>query len=246
MLPITPKLLDNYNRPRRNLKKLKAIIIHWTANTNRGANAMANRNYFNTKPYIKDRNGNKIYASAHYVVDDRNIIQCLPDNEVGFHVGARWSKYKTAALDMMGNPASGTDSPNNYTIGIEMCVNSDGDFSKTRQNTVDLVQFLLKKHQLGIDAVLRHFDITGKDCPKMMLDEEIWAEFKREITAEYTSPGNLKVNTSTLNVRSGPGTQHPIKRVLLNGEIVEKKGQYKLWYQIGPNEWIHSHYVIVL
>ena len=80
----------------------------------------------------------------------------------------------------------------------------------------------------------------------MMLDEEIWAEFKREITAEYTSPGNLKVNTSTLNVRSGPGTQHPIKRVLLNGEIVEKKGQYKLWYQIGPNEWIHSHYVIVL
>lgn len=246
MLPITQKLLDNYNRPRKNLKKLKAIIIHWTANTNRGANAKANRNYFNTKPYIKDRIGNKIYASAHYVVDDENIIQCLPDNEVGFHVGARWSKFKPAALKLMGNPAAGTDSPNNYTIGIEMCVNSDGDFSKTRQHTIDLVRYLLTKHQLGIDAVLRHYDITGKDCPKMLLNEDIWAAFKHEITAEYTAPGDLKVSAAKLNVRSGPGTQYPVVRVLLNGETVRKLGQDKLWYKIGTNEWIHSNYVIVL
>ena len=48
MIPITQALLTNHNRPKFKLKKLKGIVIHWTANTNPGANALANRNYFNT------------------------------------------------------------------------------------------------------------------------------------------------------------------------------------------------------
>ena len=83
MLPITERLLDNYNRPNRKLKSLKAIIIHWTANTRAGANAQANRNYFNTKPRILNTQGKTVFASAHYVVDDRTIMRCLPEDEVG-------------------------------------------------------------------------------------------------------------------------------------------------------------------
>jgi N-acetylmuramoyl-L-alanine amidase CwlA len=67
MFPITEQFITGHNRPYRKLDGLKAIIIHWTANTNRGANAMANRNYFNSKHY--DTNGNIIYASAHYIID---------------------------------------------------------------------------------------------------------------------------------------------------------------------------------
>ncbi|MBK9109522.1 MAG: N-acetylmuramoyl-L-alanine amidase [Saprospiraceae bacterium] len=242
MLAITERLLNNYNRPGRSLKELRAIIVHWTANTNRGANAMANRNYFNSSDYIRV-NGNIIYASAHYVVDDQTIVKCLPDHEVGYHVGSR-RPYKPLVHDTLGIAVG--DSPNNYTIGIEMCVNSDGDFSRTRQHTIELTQHLLKLHQMNITQVHRHFDITGKDCPKMMLDDLIWQQFLREIESYNQPAGNLKVNVSELNVRAGAGTNFPIKRKLMNGEFVNKIGQDGLWYKIGTDEWIHSNYVIVM
>ncbi|MBK8954085.1 MAG: N-acetylmuramoyl-L-alanine amidase [Saprospiraceae bacterium] len=240
MLAITERLLNNYNRPGRNLKDLRAIIIHWTANTSRGANAMANRNYFNSRDYIRV-NGNIIYASAHYVVDDQTIVRCLPDGEVGYHVGSR-KPYKALVHNELQIPVG--DSPNNYTIGIEMCVNSDGDFSKTRQHTIELTHHLLNLHQMHSSQVHRHFDITGKDCPKMMLDDVIWKQFLSELENYNKPAGDLKVNVSELNVREGAGTQFPIKRKLIKGELVNKMAQDGLWFKIGEGEWIHSNYVI--
>jgi N-acetylmuramoyl-L-alanine amidase len=98
MLPITQDLLTSKkNRPAlRNsfykIKKLKGIVIHWTANPHKGAGAKANRNYFN----LGER-----YASAHYCVDDSKIIQCIPDDEVGYHVGA--NSYKPQGIKLMEN-----------------------------------------------------------------------------------------------------------------------------------------------
>ncbi len=171
MLPVTDRLISK-NRPFRKLKALKAVIIHWTANTNKGANALANARYFNSDQYMTKSNGEKvkITASAHYVVDDIQIIRCIPDDEVGYHVGSS-KGYKELIYTKIG-VARGS-SPNNYMIGIEMCVNSDGDFVKTRQNTIELTNYLLKEHNLTVKNVYRHFDITGKNCPKMMLDEAI-------------------------------------------------------------------------
>ncbi len=183
MLPISELLLDNYNRPGRKLKAIKGIVIHWTANTNRGAHALANRNYFNTKPriFLRDARGQLqlnakgeprvVFASAHYIVDDHSIIRCVPDSEVAYHVGAPWGNYTFAALKIMGMPQPHGDSPNNYLIGIEMCVNSDGDFSKTLQSTIELTQHLMNNHGLTSQQVYRHKDITKKNCPKMMVDD---------------------------------------------------------------------------
>jgi len=101
MIPITQKFLTNHNRPaRRNasfysIRTLKGIIAHWTANPHKGANAIANRNYFNTATRR---------ASAHYIVDDHSIIQCMPDHEVAFHVGAK--KYKPIGEGMIENNLS--------------------------------------------------------------------------------------------------------------------------------------------
>ncbi len=152
----------------------------------------------------------KISASAHYVVDDKEIVRCIPDNEVGYHVGSR-TGYKDLIYDTIKIPRG--HSPNDYTIGIEMCVNSDGDFAKTRQATIELTSFLLKKHNLTINNVYRHFDITGKDCPKMMLEQSIWSNFLSEIKNYDESNLKYRVHTSELNVRSGSGTNFPIKPV---------------------------------
>ncbi|MFT5917530.1 MAG: N-acetylmuramoyl-L-alanine amidase, partial [Bacteroidia bacterium] len=69
---IDEQLIVNYTRPMRKLKSLKAVIIHWTANKSRGADAQANRNYFNNlRPqHLPDGRVRKVYASAHYMVDD--------------------------------------------------------------------------------------------------------------------------------------------------------------------------------
>ncbi|MCX8125326.1 MAG: N-acetylmuramoyl-L-alanine amidase, partial [Spirochaetes bacterium] len=168
MLPITQMLLINQNRPKIKLKKLKGVVIHWTANTGKGANAIANRNYFNTT---------KTAASAHYIVDVHSIVQCVPDGEVAWHVGA--SKYTSTGEKIREKPYS----PNYFLIGIEMCVNSDGNWNKTYQNTVELTAYLLKKYGLTINNLYRHYDITGKNCPAMMIAESEWTKFKNAVAA---------------------------------------------------------------
>lgn len=175
MLSVLEMLLTNHNRPKYKLIKLKALVIHWTANTNNGANAIANRNFFNSTTNS---------CSAHIIIDDKQIVRCLNDNEVGYHVGS--TKYTTLGTSLRGGTAY---SPNYFTVGIEMCVNSDGDWNKTYQNTVEFSAKFLIEHKLTVDNLLRHYDITGKLCPQMMIDENEWKKFKNAV--------QMKINEMT-------------------------------------------------
>ena len=159
-------------------------MIHWTANTNKGADAVANRNYFNTT---------NNWASTHYIVDDKQIIRCLPDDEIGYHMGS--SKYTRLADDIR----EGKYSPNYFLLGIEMCVNKDGDWDKTYNATVELAAYLLRKHGLTVEDIYRHYDITGKDCPKMLLEEEAWSNFKVRVTKELLQV-RIMVNNEYLDL----------------------------------------------
>jgi N-acetylmuramoyl-L-alanine amidase CwlA len=142
-------------RPKRKLTSLKGIIVHWTANTRAGAGADAHLNYF--------KNNWKI-GCTHYVVDDKEIIYLIPDDEVAYHVGDRERKSNLPIRKSILSKGGG---PNDFLIGIEMCVNSDNDWAKTLQNVKELLHHLFEKHNLTIDNVHRHFDISGKDCPFM-------------------------------------------------------------------------------
>ncbi|MEM1120187.1 MAG: SH3 domain-containing protein [Bacteroidota bacterium] len=239
MLPITKAYLTNQNRPAlRNrqfysIRKLKGIVAHWTANPGWGANARANRNYFNTTPRK---------ASAHYIVDDRSIIQCLPDSEVGYHVGAR--RYKPIGMEIK----EGNLTPNFFTIGFEMCVNMDGDWDKTYQNSVELAQYLLNKYNFTVNDLYRHYDITGKLCPRMMIEEKDWQAFKQDVNAglEFQIEHPVKqgkINVNGLNVRRGPGIQYGILKTLNQDDEVEIFEQIGNWYRIEDNNWVHKHYV---
>jgi len=161
-------LIDN-NRPYKSLIP-KGVCIHWTANISKGANAIANRNYFANHP--------KIQASAHYIVDDNKIICCIPENEIAWHAGG--NIYTDLAKNRFGS------NPNKYLIGIEMCVNSDGDWNKTFNNTVELVADILKKYNWSTKDIYRHYDMTKKDCPRMMTPfvkngENYFNVFKKEV-----------------------------------------------------------------
>ncbi|QRG65231.1 N-acetylmuramoyl-L-alanine amidase [Brevibacillus choshinensis] len=165
----------------------RGLVIHWTANEGKGADAVANRNYFD-RPTTE--------ASAHYCVDDKQIVRCLPENEMGYHVGAKL--YKTDALKRLSSY------PNNCTIGIEMCVNKDGDFQKMYQTTLELATDILKRYGWGVDHLWRHYDITGKNCPAYFVTdsfaerffgqsaEKAWEKFKGDVQTILT--GNPQKN----------------------------------------------------
>lgn len=109
------------------LRTVESITIHETANTSEGADAEAHSDYLST---TSDE------VSWHYTVDDHQIYQHLPDNEEAWHSG-----------DREGNHSS---------IGIELCVNADGNFDQTMENAAKLTAFLLKEYDLTIDDVKQH------------------------------------------------------------------------------------------
>lgn len=236
LLSISRNLLTTpKNRPflrdpeRHRIAQVRAVIAHWTANEDRGANALANRNYFN----LGLRS-----ASAHYCVDDRSVVQCLPDHEVGWHVGALRYKAEGRRLRV------GTRGPNFSTIGFEMCVNADGNWERTYQNSAALAAFLLRKHNLSIESdLVRHYDITGKDCPKMMVSEPEWQQFKRVVHSFYlTIVSAIPATTTTsLNVRDRPGGN--VLYALYPGERVLTLSTEKGWACIAPGQFVAARFL---
>ncbi len=243
-LPITPMLLTHpvsrpALRPQGNylIRQVKAIVVHWTANERRGADADNNRNYFNlgSRP-----------ASAHYIVDDRTIIQCIPDHEVAFHCGDRPERrYRPAGRELI----KGTRlTPNYFTIGVEMCVNADADWDKTYRHTCQLVALLMLRHNLPAGSVQRHWDITGKPCPAPLLLQQDWQQFVDHVHAEYLELKSIPIGAVTgapeLNVRTGPGVQHPIKYALREGYRVPVfQISPNGWCRIGVGEWVSGKFI---
>lgn len=154
----------------------KGVVIHWTANTAESADADNNRNYFNYSG---------VSASAHYVVDEHQIVQCLPEDEMAYHVGAK--RYSEKALREL------SWYPNNCSLGVEICVNKGANFKSTMLNAVSLCADICIRHKWTAERLWRHFDITGKDCPKFFVDdataslygftsaEEGWKNFKADV-----------------------------------------------------------------
>ncbi len=178
---LTPK---RGGRPGRKIKP-KALVIHWTANRDRGANAIANRNYFENHPQNK--------VSANWIVDDREAVLCVPEDEMAYHVGAK--SYPARARSEL------SAYPNDCTIGVEICVNADADFATTYRNAVELAAEILARHGWGIDRLWRHYDVTGKDCPRFFVADATarefgfesaaagWAKFRQDVQTELVAKG---------------------------------------------------------
>ena len=177
----------NYGNARA-LSTIKYIVIHYTAND--GDTALSNAKYF--------ARGNR-GASAHYFVDSNNIVQSVEDNYIAWSVGG--SKYsdctKTGGGKFYGKCT------NNNSINIEFCDDvKNGSIYPTESatnNAVELVRTLMKKYNIGINNIIRHFDVTGKKCPAYWCGDNQknakWQEFKNKISEEEkVVRQNIKIN----------------------------------------------------
>jgi N-acetylmuramoyl-L-alanine amidase len=146
-----------YSRPGNKLLNIKGVVVHWTANP--GVSAEKNRLFFESR-----KSGLLGFGSAHYIVDDCEVIRCIPETEWAYHVGATF--YTDLALRGL------SAYPNNCTIGVEMCpIDWEGNYAKqTWEQSVGLLRDLMAKYALNPKKDLyRHFDITGKDCPHLLV-----------------------------------------------------------------------------
>jgi uncharacterized protein YraI len=241
MLTIVQDLLTNERtRPGlRNAKdyairQIKGIVVHWTGNTDNGADAEAQIRFFNQT----DR-----FVSAHNVVDDHKIRQCVPDHELAFHAGG--SRYKPEGDKLRETGLN----PNYFLIGFELCVNADGNWDKTYRHGIELAAYLLQKYRLGTQDLYRHYDITGKDCPAMMLDPARWATFKREVNlalsqlqgSQTTSNPLAQIHSDTgARIHAGPGASFPVIDTMANGALVEILEKHQDWYRIAPGGYISA------
>lgn len=131
------------------------IVVHNTANDATARNEIA---------YMTNNN---YETSFHYAVDDKEIVQGLPLDRNGWH------------------SSDGNGKGNREGIAIEICYSKSGGdrFIKAEENAVDLIVYLLKKYNWGIDRVTKHQDYCGKYCPHRTLDMG-WDRFIKMIKAK--------------------------------------------------------------
>lgn len=188
MLPIQKKLTP-YNYTKMVGKNNTYIVIHYV-----GAVSTAKNNADNL--YNNDYRGTDKEASAHYFVDEISIWQSVEDKDRAWHCdgGLQGDKGHTFYKKCT----------NLNSIGIEMCckITSSGYWyfqDSTVQNTVELVISLMKKYNIPIENVIRHYDVTGKICPAPYVNEQEWEKFKDRIImteeTEMTDAERKKFNT---------------------------------------------------
>lgn len=135
------------------------IVVHNTANDASAANEVA----------YMIRNDNKV--SFHYAVDDKEIVQGIPENRNAWHAG---------------DGANGQG--NRKGIGIEICYSKSGGqrFIEAEKLAAKFTAYKLYEKGWGIDKVKKHQDFSGKYCPHRTLDMG-WQRFLDMVQSELNA-----------------------------------------------------------
>lgn len=149
---------------KRGHNEIRFIVIHDTGNPGKGAGAMAHYRYLQ---------GATRAGSAHYYVDDKEIIQTIGDSRVAWSVGDTWARKNRTRSDVT----------NYNSVSIELCINSDGNGAAAYKNMLELTKNLMRKFNIPADRVVRHFDASGKPCPGSWQANKWakWWQFKADI-----------------------------------------------------------------
>lgn len=176
-----------------------------------------------------DNTTNNRDASWNLCIDEKECIEAIPLDEVSWHAG----------------------SGNNYSIGIEIC--ESGNRAVTLDRAAQLTAGLLRKYNMNISHLKRHYDWTNKSCPAIMMSNnwKVWNEFKdtvksymdKKVEVTYQTVNVGIITADVLNIRKTPevkndnviGTYKQNEKVIIIGE---SNGFYKT-----DKGYISSNYV---
>jgi len=150
---------NEYSRPGTPLEEISGVVVHYVGNP--GTTAAANRSFFANLALTHET-----YASAHFLVGlDGEILQCVPLTEIAYC----------------------SNTANDYTVSIEVCHGDEtGKFNDATMESLEkLVAWLCETFSLDpAEDVIRHYDVTGKICPKYYVEnEDAWLTFKQDVSA---------------------------------------------------------------
>ena len=152
--------VNSWSRPGTPLEKIGGVVIHYVGNPN--TTAQANRNYFESLSSGEEGT----YASSHFIVGlEGEVLQCIPLTEIAYASNIR----------------------NADTVAIEVChPDETGAFSDASyRRTVELTAWLCREFGLDpMEDVIRHYDVTGKICPRYYVDHpEAWESFLADVAS---------------------------------------------------------------
>lgn len=169
-----------YNRRPGTRMDASTITIHNTGNASSTAS--------NERAWLTN-SLNTNTASFHIVIDDKEAIEVIPLDEVAWHAG----------------DGSRSSSGNRTSIGIEIC--ESGNYGRTLQNAAQLVAEMLLERNWGTDRLRRHYDWSGKNCPRIMNTDGKWTGWKNFVDSVSAKLQQLKENNDgeagNDDVRSG-------------------------------------------
>lgn len=146
--------VDYVSRRGVKLTGINDIVLHYVGNP--GSTAQDNRDWY------AESNSE---VSSHFVVGlQGEVIQCIPLDE----------------------KSSASNHRNGDTISIEIChPDESGKFNEaTYDSVVDLTAWLVKAFNLDVENVIRHYEVTGKICPKYYVEnEDAWLQLRADVAA---------------------------------------------------------------
>lgn len=201
---------------------IKYLVLHYTAVD--GDSDEGNARYFQEERMP--------HTSAHYFVDDDSITNSVPCNYTAYAVGGK--KYSDCKITGGGRLYGVVTNSN--SISIEMCDTlKDGTHNaseKTTENTIMLCRELMKKYNIPIERVVRHFDVNGKHCPVYFMDEDKWGKFKEKLMGHEFLTGKSYISEKACYLRNNPGVGNNKVKYENISEALKKKCMKKLGFSV--------------
>ncbi len=148
--------VNEWSRPGEAVDSIEKIVIHYLGNPQ--TTAQQNHDYFES---LKDLQNTSM--SANFIIGiEGEIIECVPPGEIAY----------------------ASNSMNHLSVSIENChLDSTGKFTEaTYESLVKLTAWLVEEYDLTRDDIIRHYDVTGKECPLYYVQNpDKWEEFKDDV-----------------------------------------------------------------
>lgn len=158
-IPFKEARAENFRAASRRPSDIRYLVIHFTAND--GDSAKNNADYF-----AREAPG----ASAHFFVDEREIWQSVQEKDIAWHCGTRGMYFHPYCR-------------NANSLGVELCSRKRGEkyyfTPETVKNAQQFVRSLMKRYGIPTENVVRHYDVTHKNCPAPFVEDAgAWQRFK--------------------------------------------------------------------
>lgn len=158
-IPFKEARAENFRAASRQPSDIRYLVIHFTAND--GDSAKNNADYF-----AREAPG----ASAHFFVDEREIWQSVQEKDIAWHCGTRGMYFHPYCR-------------NANSLGVELCSRKRGEkyyfTPETVKNAQQFVRSLMKRYGIPTENVVRHYDVTHKNCPAPFVEDAgAWQRFK--------------------------------------------------------------------